>query len=126
MRFVTAMVVAACLVLSGCAGDDPGAAPRDGAGEAVLVNPVIETDFADPDVVVTADRLVAYATGVAGGSAIQVSESGDSPDTWSDPADALPDRPHWQALQEGLTWAPDVIQRDGGTWWMYYVARDRH
>ncbi len=124
MRFVTAMVAGACLVLSGCAGDDPAAAPPDSAGEAaVLVNPVIETDFADPDVVVTADGLVAYATGVPGSSAIQVAESGDDPDTWSDPADALPERPDWQALQEGLTWAPDVMERDG-TWWMYYVARD--
>ena len=123
MRSVTAMVAAACLVLSGCTVDDPAAAPQDGAVQAELVNPVIETDFADPDVVVTADGLVAYATGVPGSSAIQVTESRDDPDTWSDPADALPERPDWQPLQEGLTWAPDVMERDG-TWWMYYVARD--
>src|SRR4051812_12483582 len=106
MRFVTAMVAAICLALSGCADHDPAAAPGDRAHEARLVNPAIETDFADPDVVVTTDGLVAYATGVPGSSAIQVTQSGDDPDTWSDPADALPERPDWQPLVAGLTWAP--------------------
>jgi hypothetical protein len=113
MRVVTAMIAAACVALSGCAGDDPPAAPQDGADEAGLVNPAIETDCADPDVVVTADGLVAYATGASGSSAIEVTTSGDDPDTWSNPADALPERPDWQPLQQGLTWAPDVMQRHG-------------
>lgn len=67
------------------------------------------------------DGWYAYATGVPGHSAIQVARSADLV-TWSEPEDALPQRPDWQPLRDGLTWAPDVVPVDGG-WRMYYVAR---
>ncbi|MFP5335251.1 MAG: glycoside hydrolase family 43 protein [Actinomycetes bacterium] len=104
------------LTAAGCASSDAGPAQRP-----TFTNPVISSDFADPDVVEGPDGWYAYATGVPGHSAIQVARSADLV-TWSEPEDALPQRPDWQPLQDGLTWAPDVVPVDDG-WRMYYVAR---
>ena len=40
--------------------------------------------------------------------------------TWHHPGDALPDLPPWAG--EGATWAPDVMEVDGG-WVLYFTAR---
>ena len=90
---------------------------------ATFTNPVIEADFPDPELIVAPDGTYwAYATGSAGFSSIQVTSSRDLV-SWAPVSDALPVRPSWQPLQEGLTWAPDVVP-DGAGWRMYYVARD--
>lgn len=83
---------------------------------------MLDTDYADPTIVRDGDVFYAYATGQSGSSAIQVATSIDLV-KWSEPADALPSRPDWQPLQEGLTWAPEVVQADD-SWLMYYVARE--
>ena len=59
------------------------------------------------------DRFYAYATGSAGFSNIQVATSDDLVD-WSASEDALPERPDWQPVRQGLTWAPEVVEVDGG------------
>ena len=109
-------VLLGALTAAGCAAGGADAETR------TFTNPVIGSDFADPDVVRGPDGWYAYATGIAGHSAIQVARSPDLV-TWSEPEDALPRRPDWQPLQEGLTWAPDVVPTEDG-WRMYYVARD--
>jgi beta-xylosidase len=114
----------------GCAGGEEGASPGDaepsGAAAApadTFTNPVLDTDFADPDILRDGDTWYSYATGQSGSSAIQVSSSPDLV-TWSAPEDALPARPDWQPLQEGLTWAPDVSAVQD-RWVMHYTAREQ-
>ncbi len=110
-----------------CALASCGGAGGNGDGEAraatTFTNPVLDTDYADPTIVRDGDAFYAYATGQAGSSAIQVSTSRDLVD-WSAPEDALPERPDWQPLQDGLTWAPEVVAA-GDRWLMYYVAREQ-
>jgi hypothetical protein len=115
-RLAAALSLAAVLS-AGCAGGDDGASPGDadpsgaaGAPADAFANPVLDTDFADPDIVLDGDTWYSYATGQKGSSAIQVSSSADLV-TWSDPEDALPSRPDWQPLEDGFTWAPDVSPR---------------
>ncbi len=94
-----------------------------GPSAETYTNPVIDADFPDPELVVAPDGTYwAYATGDPATSSIQVTSSTDLV-TWAAVADALPERPSWQPLQVGLTWAPDVVF-DGHEWRMYYVARD--
>jgi beta-xylosidase len=118
-RSAAALLLSAVL-LAACGGGatDPG----DGPAEGTFTNPVLDTDFADPHVVRDGDAFYAYATGSAGFSNIQVSTSDDLVE-WSPPEDALPERPDWQPVQQGLTWAPEVVEVDG-RWLMYYVARE--
>lgn len=107
-------------VLAGCGG---GPAPDTaGAPAGTFTNPVLDRDFADPHVVQDGDAFYAYATGSAGFSNIQVATSDDLVE-WSASEDALPERPDWQPIQQGLTWAPEVVEVDG-RWLMYYVARE--
>ena len=118
-------LTAAALLLAGalaaCGGGSSPAA-EDEAPAGTFTNPVLETDFADPHVVQDGDAFYAYATGSSGFSNIQVATSDDLVE-WSEPADALPERPDWQPVQAGLTWAPEVIEVDD-RWLMYYVARE--
>ena len=114
------------LLAAGCSGgsddaDPPGEAAPSAAPDT-FSNPVLDTDYPDPDIVQDGDTWYSYATGQAGSSAIQVSSSTDLV-TWSEPEDALPSRPDWQPLQDGLTWAPDVSQV-GDRWVMHYTARE--
>jgi beta-xylosidase len=117
------------LLAAGCAGGDEAASPGDAApsGAAAssdtFTNPVLDTDYPDPDIVQDGDTFYSYATGQSGSSSIQVSSSTDLV-TWSDPEDALPERPDWQPLQEGLTWAPDVREIQD-RWVMHYTAREQ-
>ena len=117
-------------VLAACSGADSGGSADSGdtgpgddrASATTFTNPVLDTDFADPHVVRDGDTWYAYATGQAGSSAIQVASSPDLVE-WAEPQDALPERPDWQPLQEGLTWAPEVVEV-ADRWLMYYVARE--
>lgn len=94
------------------------------AGEPVSAyrNPVIDADFPDPHVVRAGDWWYAFATGVVGETNIQVARSRDLV-RWDMLGEALPERPDWQPLQMGLTWAPEVLPV-GGRWVMHYTARD--
>ena len=85
-------------------------------------NPVIDADFADPHVVRAGSRWYAFATGVVGETNIQVARSSDLV-RWETLGEALPDRPPWQPLEMGLTWAPEVLAV-GDRWVMHYTARD--
>jgi beta-xylosidase len=81
--------------------------------------PVLEGDFPDPQVLVTGDGYVAFATN-AGGSNVQVATSPDLR-TWTRRADALPDLPGW--AQGGFTWSPAALAAVGG-YRLWYVVRD--
>ena len=121
-RSAAALLLSAVLsvLLAACGGDSSPAAeqPDDGT----FTNPVLDTDFADPHVVRDGEDYYAYATGSSGFSNIALSTSDDLVE-WSAPEDALPERPDWQPVQQGLTWAPEVVEVDG-RWLMYYVARE--
>ncbi|MEY4970167.1 MAG: hypothetical protein RLZZ277_398 [Actinomycetota bacterium] len=88
-----------------------------------IANPLWEGDFPDPHVLRVNEGWVAYATGVPGYSSISVSFSKDFKE-WTPVKDALPDRPDWQPITQGLTWAPDVSIVNG-RYLMFYVARDQ-
>jgi beta-xylosidase len=117
---LTAAALLLSAALAACGGSSPEAGDDGSAG--TFTNPVLETDYADPHVVRDGDTYYAYSTGAAGFSNIQVATSDDLVE-WSAPEDALPERPDWQPVQQGLTWAPEVIEVDG-RWLMYYVARE--
>src|SRR5688500_13973848 len=85
-------------------------------------NPVYNSDFPDPHVILVDDTYYAYSTTVAPRN-IRVITSKDLVN-WEDLGDALPALPKWAALNTGLTWAPGVIQIED-TFVMYYVARDK-
>jgi beta-xylosidase len=128
-RLAAALSLVAVLAV-GCAAEDDGASPGDaepsgaaGASSDTFDNPVLATDFADPDIVRDGDNWYSYATGQVGSSAIQVSSSPDLV-TWSDSEDALPSRPDWQPVKDGLTWAPDVSEVQD-RWVMHYTAREQ-
>lgn len=96
-----------------------GATPAPGPGE--FVNPVLDQDFPDPDVLKVGDKYYAYATNAAGKN-IQTATSTDLV-SWQSGADALPALPAW--ARSGLTWAPEVTTWDQGqSFVMYYTARD--
>ena len=85
-------------------------------------NPVYNSDFPDPHVILVNDTYYAYST-VVSPSNIQVISSKDLVD-WEDLGDALPALPTWALINSGYTWAPGVIQIED-TFVMYYVARDK-
>lgn len=99
-----------------------GPTPLPTPGQDEFANPVIDQDFADPDVLKVGDSYYAYATNSAGKN-IQVARSSDLV-SWEVLDDALPIQPDWAALNFGLIWAPEVTSWDGKTFVMYFVARD--
>ena len=83
------------------------AAPGEGAGPEGGLNPVIDRDFPDPDVLEVDGVYYAYATN-ANLRNVQVARSEDL-ETWEVlPVDALPELPSW--VIPGKTWAPEVAQ----------------
>ena len=102
-----------------------GAAP---AAEPAFV-PVHEEDFPDPHIIAHKGEYLAYATNSRGVN-LPMLASRDLV-AWApvqDPArpgkrlDAMPELASW--VQEGRTWAPEVMEL-GGRWVLYYTARDR-
>jgi beta-xylosidase len=81
--------------------------------------PPLTGDFADPFVLRQGAAYFAFGTSGAGKN-IQVASSSDLIG-WTALPDALPMLPDWAAKNEGLTWAPSVLQR-GGTYVLYYTA----
>ncbi|KAJ5527129.1 hypothetical protein N7513_011288 [Penicillium frequentans] len=83
---------------------------------------VIDSNFPDPCVIQTSDGYYAFATN-GNGVNVQVASSSDF-STWNlmSGTDALPGPfPSWVASSPAI-WAPDVIQRDDGTFVMYFSA----
>lgn len=89
---------------------------------ATFTNPVLNTDFPDPDVLKVDDTYYAYATNT-GSTNIQVAKSTDLVN-WELVGDALPELPAWAMQDFGFAWAPDVSRRDDGTLLMYVTVRD--
>lgn len=90
-------------------------------GPDEFVNPVIDRDFPDPDVLLVGESYYAYATN-SGSTNIQTVRSEDLVD-WESLPDALPTLPPW--AKAGFTWAPEVTTAaDGKTFVMYMTARD--
>ncbi|KAL4865158.1 hypothetical protein BDV12DRAFT_200442 [Aspergillus spectabilis] len=82
---------------------------------------VLDLNFPDPAIIQTEQGYYAFAT-QSGGINVQVARSDDFT-TWTllEGTDALPGPfPSWVQGDNPLVWAPDVIQRDDGTYVMYY------
>ncbi len=94
-----------------------------GPANRTFTNPVIDDDFPDPDVLQVGQTFYAYATVKVGVANIQAARSRDLVH-WERLPDALPERPAWQPLAQGLTWAPEVVTQGSG-YLMYYVARQQ-
>ena len=79
--------------------------------ERRAVPPVYDRDFPDPFVLAApGGRYFAYGT-QTGDLNLQVMESPDLT-RWEHRGDALPQLPQWAS--RGRTWAPAVLERDGG------------
>ncbi|HEX2802767.1 MAG TPA: glycoside hydrolase family 43 protein [Sphingomicrobium sp.] len=98
-----------------------GAAPESAA--ATYVNPILDSDFPDPAVILAADGFYyAYATQTVRDGRwvnIQAARSADLIH-WDYLGDALPEKPEWAQKTQDF-WAPSVIC-DGSTYFMYYSA----
>jgi putative cell wall-binding protein len=109
MRLIP-VLVGLCLLLA-------VGAPDAARAQAVLTNPVLPADVADPSVTVVDARFHVYRTSPERSPSIV---SGDLA-TWTDAGDALPQLPTWS--EPGWLWAPAVLQRDGG-FVFYYTTRE--
>lgn len=133
LRPRTSAVVAAALLvtLTGCGGGQDVAESDDGAtaeesapaeesatGDAGGVNPVIDDDFPDPDLLEVDGTYYAYATN-GNNSNVRIARSTDLT-TWESLPDALPRLPAF--VIPGKTWAPEVTQIEPGRFVMYYTA----
>lgn len=87
----------------------------------MFVNPVLDRDFPDPDVLTVDGTYYAFATN-GNGHNIQTARSTDLVH-WDVLADALPRLPEWAVQDFGWAWAPEVTTFDGQTYLMYFTAR---
>ncbi|RSS53691.1 hypothetical protein EF912_17510 [Streptomyces sp. WAC07061] len=93
-----------------------------GLGPAVAA-PVLDREFADPDVVKVGGTYHAYATN-GDGKNVQHATSRDLKRWQPDSGDVLPVLGGWAAPRRDLVWAPEVYDSgDGFT--LYYTAHDR-
>jgi beta-xylosidase len=100
----------------------PSQTPVPTAAEGSYVNPVLDRDFPDPDVLLVEGQYYAYATN-SGEANIQVARSHDLV-AWEVLGDALPELPAWAVQDFGWAWAPEVtLAADGETYLMYFTAR---
>jgi arabinan endo-1,5-alpha-L-arabinosidase len=105
----------------GADGDGSAAGSSDPAAEDPAegaVNPVLDDDFPDPDVLEVDGTYYAYATN---GNArnVRVATSQDLL-TWEEQDDALPQLPPW--VIPGKTWAPEVTELAPGRYALYFTA----
>lgn len=128
--------VVALLLLAACGGgpgaeedggpagpgedDEVGSAAASGASDEGphAVNPVIDDDFPDPDLLEVDGTWYAYATN---GNArnVRVASSTDLVD-WTELPDAFPTLPPW--VIPGKTWAPEVTELGPGRYALYFTA----
>ncbi len=99
------------------------AAPQGPSINHDVNKPVIDQDFADPDVTKVGQTYYAYATN-SDGRHIKWATSTDLVNWKVQSTDALPTLGAWAVDQGGTTWAPDV-SAVGDHFLMYYVAHDR-
>ena len=121
--FVAAVALGAAACLAALPDGGGGATPV-AAHAPVPTVPVLDLDFADPDVVRVGRVFHAYATN-AHGRNIQHATSTDLVHWTADTADVLPEVGAWVTLDPpGHVWAPEVFDNgDGFT--LHYTARDR-
>jgi arabinan endo-1,5-alpha-L-arabinosidase len=102
---------------------DSAVAAAPGSPARTYVNPVLDSDFPDPAVILAPDGFYyAYATQTVRDGEwinVQVARSADLI-RWEFLGDALPEKPDWAKTTQDF-WAPSVI-RDGSTYYMYYSA----
>jgi hypothetical protein len=84
-------------------------------------NPVIGSDFPDPDIVYTGNHYVAVSTG-SNGMNVPTAVSTDL-SKWKLVGDALPVLPPWSVASWRYVWAPDLV-KVGTHWDLWFTARD--
>jgi beta-xylosidase len=104
-------------LISASAGLSPSPDGSLGPPQGEFVNPVLDVDFPDPQVIEVDGTYYAYAT-QGHGFHIQLSTSDDMIN-WGRPAEALPRLPLWSP---GQSWAPEVF-RTAASFVMYYTLR---
>jgi beta-xylosidase len=111
------------LVVSGCGQQNQSSAGTQATTVPTntFKNPVIQSDFPDPDIIQVGNMYYAYATN-ANGKNVQVARSNDMVH-WDLLSDAMPALPSWAQPGGSYVWAPSVI-RLSGKYVMYYTARD--
>lgn len=105
-----ALAAVVILALAGC-GDAGASDPHE-------VNPVVDDDFPDPDVLEVDGTYYAYATN-GNLRNVRVARSTDLVE-WEELSDALPRLPSW--VIPGKTWAPEVTEVEPGRFVMYVTA----
>ena len=111
---VSAAIVTA-VTISGCTAAADQSAPLASVSAGA---PVLNANFADPDVVEVDGTYFAYATNDNNRN-VQVASSTDLLD-WEVLPDALPDLPSW--IIPGKTWAPEVTKLTDDSFVMYFTA----
>ncbi|GAA3969056.1 hypothetical protein GCM10023085_59230 [Actinomadura viridis] len=82
--------------------------------------PVLDADFADPEVIRAGGAYYGYATN-GGGRNVPVATAPAPTGPWTRTGgDALPALPGW--ADPGRTWAPDVSARPDGSYLLYFTA----
>ena len=109
------VAVTTVFAVSGCATAAEQSAPPASVAAGA---PVLNANFADPDVVEVDGTYFAYATNDNNRN-VQVASSTDLLD-WEVLPDALPDLPSW--VIPGKTWAPEVTKLDDDSFVMYFTA----
>ncbi|MBX9243797.1 family 43 glycosylhydrolase [Actinotalea ferrariae] len=131
MRARLAVAVVCLLLLAGCGdgregggAEEPAAAATEGASPAPEddpvhgVNPVVDDDFPDPDVLEVDGTSYAYATN-GNLRNVRVASSTDLVE-WTELDDAMPQLPSF--VIPGKTWAPEVSEVQPGRFVLYYTA----
>lgn len=101
----------------------PAAAPAPPPAAGSAVAPVLDQDFADPDILKAGRTYHAYATHGTTQN-IQHATSTDLTHWKADSGDMLPVLGAWALPKRDLVWAPEVYDNGGG-YTMHYTARDR-
>lgn len=86
-----------------------------------VLEPLLSSDFADPDILFHDGIYYAYATN-ANLKNVQVATSADLVDWQLRSEDAFPALPAWAI--PGKTWAPEVSSFEDGTFVLYFTATD--
>ncbi|ARU51093.1 hypothetical protein CBR64_05900 [Cellulosimicrobium cellulans] len=133
---VTSALVALGLAVSGAAAATAAPAPATvptaaaAATAEPTISPVVNANFADPDILLVDGVYHAYATNNQGQN-VQHRTSTDLV-TWSAPSDVAPDLGAWVSescsfspggATDRCVWAPEVSAVEGG-YALYYTARD--
>ncbi len=125
---VTGALLALGLTVTGAAAATSAAAAAEPAPP--MIEPVVDANFPDPDILLVDGVYHAYATNNAGQN-VQHRTSTDLV-TWSEPTDAAPDLGAWVSeacsfspggATDRCVWAPEVAAVEGG-YALYYTARD--